>query len=428
MARQRVGRAIVQEPRAREQPASPLSPTRRRVFASLRHRNYFLLWVGSLISNTGDWMDQVALNWLVWGLTHDPLHLAVLNACRALPILAFTLFGGALADRVERRRLMQSTQTFAMLLAFALAILVQTGLVQLWQVFTIGALRGVMMSFNQPTRQALISELVPRQDLMNAVALNSATLNMTRVFGGSLGGLLIGLVGVAGCFYLNGLSFIAVIGALALMEIPARPAVRRQASIVRSVGEGLGYIRSQPALAGLVLAGLVPMVFGMPYMSLLPIFADAVLHISNEGYGFMVALSGAGALVGSLAVASLGDFQRKGRLMLAVMTGFGAMLILFSLSHWPPLSLLLLLGVGCGSTTYIAVNNTLLQVNASDEMRGRVLSVFFLNRGLVPLGTMLAGLTARFVGAPLTVSIMGAVVVVLALTLMIRVPVVRELA
>jgi len=153
-----------------------------------------------------------------------------------------------------------------------------------------------------------------------------------------------------------------------------------------------------------------------------------VLHISNEGYGFMVALSGAGALVGSLAVASLGDFQRKGRLMLAVMTGFGAMLILFSLSHWPPLSLLLLLGVGCGSTTYMAVNNTLLQVNASDEMRGRVLSVFFLNRGLVPLGTMLAGLTARFVGAPLTVSIMGAVVVVLALTLMIRVPVVRELA
>ncbi len=402
-------------------------PRSLSTFTSLRHRNYRLLWIGSLAGNTGDWMDQVALNWLVWTLTHDPLHLAFLNAARALPILFFTLFGGALADRVERRRLMQSTQAFAMALAFILAGLVFFEVVQLWQVYLIGALRGVFLSVNQPTRQALISELVPREDLLNAVALNSATLNMTRVLGGAVGGLLISLVGVAGCFFLNGLSFVAVIGALALMEIPARPASHRQANLLGAVLAGLGYIRSEPALAGLVLAGLVPMVFGMPYMSLLPIFADQVLHISNEGYGFMVALSGAGALAGSLAVASLGDFRRKGRLMLGVMTGFGVMLICFSLSRWTPLSLALLLGVGCGSTTYLAVNNTLLQTNATSEMRGRVMSVFFLNRGLVPLGTMFAGVLARYVGAPLTVSIMGAVVVVLALLLTIRVPVLREL-
>lgn len=406
------------------------APWRWPAFASLRHRNYLFLWIGSLFSNTGDWMDQVALNWLVWQLTRDPVALAALNACRALPILVFTLFGGALADRVERRRLMQSSQTFAMLLAFALAALVWGGVVQLWQIYLIGALRGTMMSVNQPTRQALISELVPRESLMNAVALNSATLNLTRVFGGALGGLLIGLFGVAGCFFLNGLSFIVVIGALALMDIPAHPGGRRgkDRNILRSVGAGLLYIRRDPALLGLVLTGLVPMILGMPYMSLLPIFADSVLNIGNEGYGFMVSLTGLGALAGALTVASLPNVRGRGRIMLAVLVGFGAMLVCFSLTGWAPLSFALLLGVGCGSTSYIAVNNTLLQTYASDEMRGRVMSVFFLNRGLVPLGTILAGFSARLIGPQHTVTIMGTSVVALALIIGARVQALRDLA
>lgn len=407
-----------------------LAPWHWPVFASLRHRNYALLWLGSLFGNTGDWMDQVALNWLVWQLTHDPVALALLNACRALPILVFTLFGGALADRVERRRLMQSTQTFAMVLALSLAWLVWSGRVELWQIYLIGCLRGTMLSVNQPTRQALISELVPRESLMNAVALNSATMNLTRVSGGALAGLLIGLVGVAGCFLINGLSFTVVIAALALMHIPARPAgwKPKDRSIVRSVGAGLRYIRHDPALLGLVLTGLVPMVFGMPYMALLPIFADQVLGIGNEGYGLMVAMTGLGALVGALTVASTPHAKRRGRTMLVVMVGFGAMLALFSLSSWAPLSFALLLGVGCGSTSYIAVNNTLLQTYASDEMRGRVMSVFFLNRGLVPLGTMLAGLSARLIGPQHTVTIMGLSIVTLALVIGTRVRALRDLA
>ncbi len=428
MARQRVESGIAEDispaPRA---PFPRFSPRRWPVFASLGHRNYLLLWIGSLFSNTGDWMDQVALNWLVWSLTHDPFALGLLNACRALPILGFTLFGGALADRVERRRLLQSTQSLGMILAFVLAGLVWLGAVQFWQVLAIGTLRGILLSFNQPTRQALISELVPRADLTNAVALNSATINTTRVFGGALAGVLIGIVGVAGCFFLNGLSFVAVVWALALMQIPPRPAGRARQGIVRAVGEGLSYIRREPALAGLVLAGLVPMVFGMPYMTLLPVFADQVLGIGNEGYGLMVALTGVGALVGALAVAALGTFRHKGRLMLGVMTGFGLMLILFALSGWTPLSLVLLLGVGCGSTTYLALNNTLLQMHSSEEMRGRVLSVFFLNRGLVPLGTMLAGFAAGLVGAQLTVAAMGGAIIVLALTIAARVPIIRAL-
>jgi MFS family permease len=406
-----------------------LAPRHWPVFAALRHRNYFLLWVGSLVSNTGDWMDQIALNWLVWAMTRDPVALGTLNACRALPILGFTLFGGALADRLERRRLLQGTQSLGMALAFVLAALVWAGAVQLWQVFLIGALRGVLLSFNQPTRQALISELVPRADLLNAVALSSATINMTRIFGGALGGLLIGVVGVAGCFALNGLSFVAVIAMLALMHIPPRPAAggRDGAGLLRAVGAGLRYIRADPALAGLMLAGLAPMIFGMPYLSLLPVFADEILRVGNEGYGFMVALTGVGALAGALTVAALGEGRRKGRLMLVVMAGFGLMLTLFALSRWTPLSLTLLLGVGCGSTGYLALNNTLLQVNSSEEMRGRVMSVFFLNRGLVPLGTMLAGFAAGSLGAPRTVALMGLVVVILALAIALLVPALRRL-
>ncbi|MFN8516908.1 MAG: MFS transporter [Thermomicrobiales bacterium] len=435
MVRQEMQRLTAEAPVAQENapPAGRfpiLAPWHWPVFASLRHRNYFLLWVGTLFSNSGDWMDQVALNWLVWELSHDPVALATLNACRALPILVFTLFGGALADRVERRRLMQSTQTFAMVLAFVLAWLAWGGHAQLWQIYLIGSLRGVMMSVNQPTRQALVSELVPRESLMNAIALNSATMNMTRVTGGALAGLLIGLVGVAGCFFLNGLSFIVVIGTLALMHLPARPEGWRpkDRSILRSVGAGLGYIRRDAALLGLVLTGLVPMILGMPYMSLLPIFADQILHIGNQGYGFMVALTGVGAFAGALAVASTPHARRRGRMMLLVLVLFGGMLALFSLSGWAPLSFALLLGVGCGSTSYIAINNTLLQTYASDEMRGRVMSVFFLNRGLVPLGTMLAGFSARLIGPQHTVTIMGISLVALALVIGARVQALRDLA
>lgn len=406
---------------------SDRSPHRWPAFAALGHRNYLLLWIGNLISNTGDWMDQVALNWLVWTLTHNPVDLATLNACRALPILVFTLFGGALADHVERRRLMQLTQVFAMALAFILAILVWASVVQLWQVFFIGILRGVTMSVLQPTRGALVSELVPREILMNAVALNTATLNMSRVLGGMLGGVLIGLVGVTGCFLFNGFSFVVVIWALALMRLPIRQGTRQHKGLAHSVLEGLRYIRGEPALLGLMLAGLAPMVFGMPYMSLLPIFADSVLQISNEGYGLMVAFSGIGALTGALMVASLTNFRRRGQLMLAVMAAFGLALLLFSMSSWTPLSLALLLGVGGGSTGYVAITASLLQTHASDEMRGRVMSVFLLNRGLVPLGTMLAGLAAQLVGAPLTIAMMGVIVMVLALIIARRIPVLHQL-
>ena len=402
-------------------------PRSLSTFTSLRHHNYRLLWIGSLAGNTGDWMDQVVLNWLVWSLTHDPVALAALNAARALPLLAFTLVGGALADRVERRRLLQATQAGGLLLALLLAALVGAGIVQVWQILVIGTLRGVLRAFNQPTRQALISELVPRADLMNAIALHSATANLTRILGASLGGLLIGLIGAAGCFLLNGLTFLVMIVALARMALPARPPVTGQRPLLRAVGEGLGYIGREPVLRGLMITGLVPMVFGMPYLALLPVFADEVLQVGTTGYGTMVALTGVGAMAGALTVASLGHIRRKGALMLVVLASFGLLLALFALTTWAPLALALLVGIGAAATSYTAINNTLLQAHAADEMRGRVLSVFHLDRGLVPLGTMGAGLAAGAIGAPLALAVMGLLVVLLAAVVALRAPALRHL-
>ena len=202
------------------------------------------------------------------------------------------------------------------------------------------------------------------------------------------------------------------------------PTVRK--NVMRSIGEGLSYVRHHATLRSLTVLALVPMIFGMPYMSLLPVFADDVLGIGNEGYGLLVACTGIGALCGALTVAALNDYRRRGQLMLFIMVGFGAMLILFSQSSWPQLSMLLLLGVGAGQTGYMAFNTTLLQTHASDEMRGRVMSVFFLNRGLVPLGTVGAGFAAEFIGAQWTVTIMGLVVVLLGLLTITRVPKIRE--
>lgn len=399
---------------------------RAAMFASLRHRNYRLYWIGSLIANTGDWMDQIAIGWLIWQLTESGSYLGLLAFCRAFPILLFTLFGGAIADRFERRRVMQVTQTWAMLLALLLAALVFTDVVEVWMVLAIAALRGIMLSVNLPTRQALLSDIVDRENLSNAIALNSATMNLTRILGGSLGGLGITLVGVAGVFLINGMSFIILITALAAMAIPPAAAPVARKSVIRSIGEGLSYVRHHQTLRSLTILALVPMVFGMPYMSLMPIFADDVLGIGNEGYGLLVSCTGIGALCGALTVAALNDYRKRGRLMLFIMVGFGTMLLLFSRSSIPLLSAFLLLGVGAGQTGYMAFNTTLLQTHASDEMRGRVMSVFFLNRGLVPLGTIGAGFSAEAIGAQWTVTIMASAVILLALLTIARVPQVRE--
>ena len=401
-------------------PTRAATPAGRRevrlpaAFASLRHPNYRLLWFGTVISSSGDWMDQIALNWLVYQLTGSGVALGLLNFCRLMPILVFTLVGGVVADRVERRKLIFATQTISMLLAFSLALLVSTGFVQYWMVLLVAVGRGVTLSFNQPARQSLISDLVPREDLMNAIALNSATMNLTRVIGPAIGGVLIATVGVAGAFYVNGASFVAVLYGLALMRFPPHRQ-RPHGSLVADLLAGMRYLGGHPRLRTLVLLALLPMVFGMPYMTMLTVFASDVLHVGGPGLGLLTACSGTGAVLGALWVASRKRREHRDRIMLVGLAGFGLALILFSFSPWLWLSALALLAVGACQQLYMSINNSLVQESVDEQYRGRIMSTLFLNRGTVPLGTMLAGFGADLIGVQVTVAAMAALLLVAAL-------------
>jgi MFS family permease len=407
-------------------PTRPGSQRLPAALQSLRHRNFQLLWIGSLISNSGDWMDQIALNWLVYQLSGSAVQLAFLNLARLAPIFVFTLIGGVIADRAERRRLLFTTQAVAMVLAFILATLTITGLVQIWMVLVIAVGRGIVLSFNQPARQSLISELVPREDLKNAIALNSATLNLTRVLGPTLGGVLIATVGVAGAFYLNAASFLAVLYALALMRFPER-VQRKKSGMLADLAGGLAYLRQRPTLRTLVLLALLPMVLGMPYMTMLTVFASDVLKVGGGGLGLLTACSGIGAVTGALWVAANAHRVRLGRLMFFGLVGFGATLIVFAVSPWFWLSVVALIAVGGAQQIYMASNNALIQTNVEEEFRGRIVSTLFLNRSMVPLGTVLAGLGTQLVGVQATSAAMATGLLLLALTMSRLAPAARDL-
>ncbi len=390
-----------------------------RTLGSLQYRNFRMLWWGTMVSSSGDWMDQVALNWLVASVLYHGLDaavpVAILNACRAIPILIVTPFGGAMADRMERRRLMLTTQTAAMIMAFILATLVATGVTQFWMVLVIAVGRGVMNSFNAPARQSLISELVPAESLMNAVALNSATLNLTRVVGPTIAAAFLATpFGVAGAFYFNGLTFVAVLVGLMIMDIPPNPGRRRRANIFADMRSGFAYINRSTVLRPLVLLAAVPMIFGMPYQAMSALVARNVLNLDGSGYGMLTAATGLGALSGALYVASLGLNARKGRLMMMGLLAFGGCIMVFAASSWFVLSLVAMVGIGIAQQIYLASNNTLLQLHAEDEYRGRVLSTLFLSRGTVPLGTMVASLLSTVIGVQWALGLMACGLLVVA--------------
>jgi MFS family permease len=386
-------------------------------FSSLRHRNYRLLWFGNLVSISGDWMDQVAFSWLVYSMTHSTVALAFVNVCRAGPILVFTLIGGVVADRFERRRLMFTTQTISMVLAFVLAGMLTAGLLAVWMAFAIAVARGVTNSFNQPARQSLISELVPVEDLPNAVGLNSATLNLTRVIGPALGGILIATVGVQGAFYLNGISFIAVLISLAMMRFPVQKARRAVGGVFAELTAGLKYLRGEAALRTLVILALLPMVLGQPYQTMLTVFAKDVFKSGGLGLGVMQSTAAIGSLMGAMMVASSRNMNRFNRQMLMGLAGFGGFLVVFAVAPSMYFAIPALVAAGFSNQTYQTSNNTLVQINVDEEYRGRVLSTLFLQRGMVPLGTMIAGIATTAVGPRVTVGVMaGSLVAIAALS------------
>jgi MFS transporter, DHA1 family, staphyloferrin A biosynthesis exporter len=399
----------------------------RRTFAALRYRDFALLWASLTITASGQWLQQITLSWLVFDMTGSALHLGTINGLRMLPFLFTSLFAGVLADRLDRRRLMMGTQFYLVLITLLMAVLLLSGRAALWHLYVFTFVSGLGWSFTMPVRSALVPVLVPRADLMNAIALSSATFNIARVIGPAIGGVLLATMGGGGNFLVQACLYAVVIGLVAMMRVPAVPAAESgqdaRPNMWASLLEGLRYIRGNRLVVTLLLLSLVSMLVGMPYQSLLPMFAKDVHDIGSGGLGLLMACSGFGAIVGTLAIAGAGDFPYKGRVQLAALGATGVALALFSQTSWLPLALLFLMLVGGFQMVGMTLNQTLIQTSITDDMRGRVSSVHMLDAGLMPLGSLAAGALAQGLGAPATVTLMGALLACLAALALMRLPI-----
>jgi MFS family permease len=379
------------------------------MFRALRYRNYRLFFSGQMISLTGTWMQSVAQAWLVYRLTGSSLLLGLVGFAGQFPVFLLASIGGIVADRKSRYRIVIATQTSAMLLAFVLSALTLLGHIKVWEIMVVASSLGLVNAFDIPARQAFIVEMVSQQDLVNAIALNSAMVNGARILGPAVAGVLVAAIGEGWCFLANGVSYIAVIVGLLLMTVT--PRVRGSSrSGLHSLVEGFHWVaRTGPIRALLLLLGIVSLT-GMPYMVLMPIFADGILHSGARGLGLLMGAAGVGAIIGTLALAARHGVRGLGRWVMFAAMGFGASLILFSLSHWFWLSVLLVMPAGFSMILQMASSNTLIQTMVPDELRGRVMAVYaMVFMGMAPFGALLSGAIAHHVGAPLTVRLGGVV-------------------
>lgn len=383
----------------------PLPATLR----ALRHRNFQLFFSGQLISLIGTWMQSVAQAWLVYRLTGSSFLLGSVGFASQFPVFVVAPLGGIVADRRNRQKVVIGTQTASMILAFILSALTLTGTVRVWHIFVLAAMLGVVNAFDIPGRQSFLVDMVGKEDLMNAIALNSSMFNGARIIGPAIAGVLVANIGEGWCFFANGVSYIAVIIGLFLMRV-APPTYRKAgASPLAHVIEGFRFVRhTAPIRAILLLLGLVSFV-AMPYTVLMPIFADRILHGGARALGLLMGATGVGALFGALTLASKTGVRGLGRWVAFACAGFGVSLILFAFSRYLWLSALLLLPVGFCMMLQMSSSNTLIQVMVPDHLRGRVMSVYsMMFMGMAPFGAFFAGALADRLGAPLTVS-MGAV-------------------
>lgn len=420
-----------------ENTLSPVKPLDRvsnsirlpRALFSLRHRNFRLYWFGQIVSLSGTWMQTTAQSWLVYQLTLSPFTLGILSFANQIPTLLLTVFAGVILDRVNKRRYLIFTQTLAMIQAFLLAGLVLSGQVQAWQVIVLASILGIINAFDNPARHSIISELVPKSDVMNGIALYSTAFNGARIFGPALGGLVVAYFSAGGAFALNALSFVAVLAGLFMVRLEEPVKTKRSDSVLDSLKEGFRYIRRDRALSALIAHATLVGIFGIPYMTLMPVMARDVLGLGADGYGILMSATGLGAVVGALTLASLGNYRHKGWLVTAGNFAFPIMLALFSLSRWTPLSMLLLAGMAMFLIMRNATTNTLIQTNAPDQLRARVLSVymmFFL--GLSPLGALQSGWLAQQFDAPIALQINSAILLVAGVVVLWRRPEVHNLA
>ena len=379
---------------------------------ALRHRNFQLFFSGQLVSLVGTWMQSVAQAWLVYRMTGSSLKLGAVGFASQIPVFLVAPFGGIVADRSNRQRLVIATQTASMILAAILAWLTLTNRVREWHIFVLAALLGVVNAFDIPGRQSFLVDMVGKEDLMNAIALNSSMFNGARVIGPAVAGILVARIGEGWCFAVNAISYVAVLTGLFMMKVHCAPRAE-SSSPLEDIIEGFQWVNSTKIIRALLtLLGLISLV-GMPYTVLMPVFADKILHGGARGLGILMGATGVGALFGALTLASKTGVKGLGRWVAMSCGGFGISLLLFSSSRYFWLSALLLFPAGYSMMLQMACSNTLIQTMVPDQLRGRVMAVYsMMFMGMAPFGALLGGALADRMGAPLTVALGGVACIV----------------
>ncbi len=388
--------------------------TWRKTFSAFQHRNYRLYFYGQLVSLIGTWMTSTAQGWLVYQLTGSKALLGIVAAAGTAPMLVFSTWGGWAADRFPKRTVLMCTQTVMMVLAFIFAGLVGSGLIRSWEIIALGLCGGVVMAFDMPARQSFVVEIASREDLMNAISLNSAMFNGARIIGPAIAGFLMAKVGIALCFFIDGVSFLAVLAGLCMMRVTPPTRTAPEGGPLAQSLEGFRYVWNHVRVRTIFALFAIVGIFGWSYSVLMPAFAHDILHLGEQGYGFLLGASGVGALIGAFVTATFGTFISPRKLAFGGVWLFSAMLLIFSFNRNLVIAMLCLAGGGFGMMLFFSTSNTTVQTIVPDEMRGRVMGIWALIfGGMIPFGALEAGAVAHYLGTPATMAV-GAVVCALA--------------
>jgi predicted MFS family arabinose efflux permease len=390
---------------------STSAPFLQRIFRAFRYRDFRLMWFGACASTIGTFVQQFAQSWLVYDLTKDPFYLGLDLFLGQLPIIMFSLFGGVFADRLDRRKLLLASQYVQMTCAFLLALLFFTHVVKVWHILTLSFIVGLGQSFGGPAYSALLPTLVDSEDLANAIAMNSIQFNLARIIGPTIGGATYTLFGATWCFLLNGFSFLAVIASLFMIQVKFVPAKSHE-KVMKSMGEGIHFIRQSEGMSALVVLAFCTTVFGFSLTGFLPVFVQTVFHKGPETYTLLLVFSGVGSICGALIVAAMEKFRGRTRLTIMILTFMGFVIVGFALSRWLPLSCLLLFLQGLAVMTSAALMLSLVQIITTDAMRGRVMSVYNLAfRAGIPLGSLGLGKLIPILGVSTAIAGAGSLLV-----------------
>jgi predicted MFS family arabinose efflux permease len=388
--------------------------TLRRVFKAFQYRDFRLMWVGACTSSVGTWMQIVAQGWLIYRLSHSAFLLALDQFLAGIPIFLFSLIGGVVADRTERRKILLISQYIQMTSAGILTLLVAMGAVQVWEILCLSFVSGLAQAFGGPAYQALIPTLVERDDMPNAIALNSIQFNLAVTVGPALAGITLARLGEKWCFGLNSLSFLAPIVSLSIISARFLPEKSRE-SIFGSLKQGIQFIRQQGSMVALIVLAFCMTALSMPMRTYIPVFVQDIFHRGPETYGNLLSLMGVGSICGSLGVAGLGNISNKGRFALTMLICLGAGISGFSLSKFLPVSYLMLIVVGASMMAVFATVTSLVQLIVTNEMRGRVMSVYNCAfRGGMPMGNLVSGWLVPAFTAPVVLGVNGVLLMLVA--------------